>query len=175
MGKILQLNLGLSYNQTGGENNDIGMNQPHLSVRDKVNALESEMKKQTQVTLEVKHHFSYGIYARELFIPKGVMLTGKIHKYEQFNILSKGSISVLIDDKMQRISAPFTVVSKAGTKRIALAHTDCIWITVHGTHERNLEKIEEYFIAQNEQEYLEFCGQMKLLEDLREVKEEIWR
>ncbi len=134
-----------------------------LTVREKVNIFENEMRKQRQIDLEVKHHFSYGIYARELFIPKGVMLTGKIHKYEQLNILVKGDISVLIDDKIVRIKAPFTIVSKAGTKRIAIAHDNCIWITIHGTHETNLDKIEEYFIAQNEKEYLEFCGQMKLI------------
>ncbi len=112
-----------------------------LTVREKVNIFENEMRKQRQIDLEVKHHFSYGIYARELFIPKGVMLTGKI----------------------VRIKAPFTIISKAGTKRIAIAHDNCIWITIHGTHETNLDKIEEYFIAQNEKEYLEFCGQMKLI------------
>lgn len=134
-----------------------------LTSRDRVNLLEAEMKKQPQIELEVKHHFSYGIYARELFIPKGVMLTGKIHKYEQFNILAKGEISVLVGNEIKRVKAPFTIVSEAGTKRIAIAHEDCIWITIHGTHERDLDKIEEYFIAQNEKEYLEFCGQMDLL------------
>lgn len=91
------------------------------------------------------------------------MLTGKIHKYPQLNILLKGEMSVLVGDEVKRISAPFTVVSEAGTKRIALAHTDCIWLTIHGTHETDLEVIENFFIAQSEQEYLEYCGQLKLL------------
>ncbi len=141
-----------------------------LTVREKVNILENEMRKQPQIDLEVKHHFSYGIYARELFIPKGVMLTGKIHKYEQLNVLAKGDISVLVDDRIVRIKAPFTIVSKAGTKRIAIAHSDCIWITIHGTNETNLDKIEEYFIAQNEKEYLEFCGQMKLIDEYEQKR-----
>jgi len=134
-----------------------------LTTREKINALEDLMRQQEQVELEVKHHFAYGTYTRELFIPKGIMLTGKIHKYSQFNILIKGEMSVLIDDHVMRIKAPFYVVSKAGTKRIAIAHEDCIWLTIHGTHETDLEKIEEYFIAQTEHEYLEFCGQMKWL------------
>ena len=32
---------------------------------------EAEMKKQPQIELEVKHYFSYGIYGREMLIPKG--------------------------------------------------------------------------------------------------------
>lgn len=134
-----------------------------LNIRDKVNLLEAEMAKQPQVSLECKHHFSYGIYARELFIPAGIMLTGKIHKYPQLNILVKGKMRVLVGDEVKEVSAPFTVASEAGTKRIAIALEDCIWITIHGTHERDLEKIEETFIAQSEQEYLEYCGQLRLL------------
>jgi len=134
-----------------------------LSARDKVFALESEMAKQPQVELKVKHHFSYGVYARELFIPAGVMLTGKIHKYPQLNILAMGRMQVLIDNEVKEVFAPFIVASEAGTKRIALALEDSIWITIHGTHETNLELIEEKFIAQSEQEYLEYCGQIKLL------------
>ena len=132
-------------------------------IRDKVNLLEAEMKKQPQIELEVKHHFSYGIYGREMFIPKGVILTGKIHKREQLNIIYKGDLSVLIDDEMKRVQGPYTFVAPAGAKRIMYAHEDTHYIVIHGTHERDLEKIEEFFIAQSEQEYLEYCGQMDLL------------
>ena len=135
-----------------------------LNTREKVLSLEILMREQPQVDLEVKNYFAYGTYIRELYIPQGVILTGKIHKYSQFNILLKGEMSVLIDDEVKRIKAPFHVVSEAGTKRIAIAHEDCVWLTIHGTHETDVDKIEEYFIAQNEVEYLEFCGQLKLLE-----------
>jgi hypothetical protein len=66
------------------------------------------------------------------------------------NILSKGEISVLTEDGIKRVSAPFHVVSPAGTKRIAYAHEDCVWTTIHGTEENDLEKIEAHFIAQSE-------------------------
>lgn len=133
-----------------------------LSAREKVNLLETEMRKQPQIELKTKHHFSYGIYARELLIPKGIMLTGKIHKCTQLNMLVQGEMDVLIGNDVKRIKAPFTIVSEAGTKRIAIAHEDCIWITVHGTHETDIDKIEAFFIAKDEKEYLEFCGQLKL-------------
>lgn len=128
----------------------------NLSTREKVFALESEMAKQPQVDLDVRHHFSYGIYGRELFIPAGVMLTGKLHKYPQLNILLDGTIDVLIEHKVERLTAPFVVSSPAGTKRIARAITDVRWLTVHATEETDLDKIEHTFIAQNEQEFLEF-------------------
>ena len=131
-------------------------------LRSKVRQAEALMFKEPQVEIPVKHYFSQGVYAREITIPAGTVLTGKIHKYEQLNILSKGDISVLTEDGVKRVQAPFTVVSPPGTKRIAYAHEECVWTTIHGTEERDLEKIEVQFIAQTETEYLEFVEMLKL-------------
>lgn len=133
-----------------------------LSVRDKVFAIEKEMKKHEQVELKTEHFFSPGIYTRILYIPKGCMLTGKIHKQPILNIMTKGDISVLIGDEVKRIIAPFVVVSPAGSKKIGYAHEDTIWMGCHGTDEMDVKKIEEIFIAQDFQEWLEYCGQLKL-------------
>lgn len=138
--------------------------RPMWSMRDKVNAIEAEMRKAEQLDLPVKHYFSDGVYARELFIPQGTLLTGKIHKYPQLNILSKGDISVLTEDGIKRVHAPFTIVSPAGTKRIAYAHSDCVWTTIHGTHETDLEKIEQHFIAESDADYTAFLEQTKVKE-----------
>src|SRR5882757_2287742 len=113
-----------------------------LSDRMKVEILETEMRKHEQRVIPIKHYFSPGIYAREITIPADTLLTGRIHKYEQLNILSGGEISVLTDDGMKRVAAPFTVVSPPGTKRIAYAHTDCTWTTILATEETDPEAIE---------------------------------
>lgn len=130
--------------------------------RSKVIQFEKIMAREPQVELNVEHYFSLGLYARALEIPKGIMLTGKIHKYEQLNILAKGKMKVLVGNAVQEVTAPFIVVSPPGTKRIALALEDCIWLTVHGTHEKDLDLIEKEFIAKSEQEYLEFLEDKQL-------------
>lgn len=122
----------------------------------KISELESEMVKYEQLDIPVKHYFSQGVYAREITIPKDTILTGKIHKYSQLNILSKGEITVVTEHGPIRVKAPFTIVSPPGTKRAAYAHEECVWTTIHGTDETDLEKIEEHFIAKDEQAYLEF-------------------
>lgn len=110
-----------------------------------------------QVELPVKHYFSPGVYARELTIPAGVCLTGAVHRYEQLNILSQGTMKVLLEDgTIQEVSAPFTVVSPPGTKRIAVALTDCVWTTILGTDETDVEIIEKHFVMKSEKEYLEW-------------------
>jgi quercetin dioxygenase-like cupin family protein len=121
------------------------------------------MKRECElIELPFRNHFAKGVYGRELFIPKGTTLTGKIHKYTQINVLVCGELSVLTDEGVKKVKPPFVVVSPAGTKRAAYAHEDSIWLTVHGTEETDVEKIESIFIAQTEGEYLEFC---KSLED----------
>ena len=133
--------------------------QSFNSTRDKILKWEDFARLQPQLELEVNHYFSHGVYARELLIPADTILTGEIHKFENLNVLVKGKIKVSIGDKIEIIEAPFIVVSPPGTKRIAHTITDCIWITIHGTHEKNIDKIKNLFIADSEKDWLEFSKQ----------------
>jgi len=138
--------------------------QPALSVgtRDKVFALEAAMLQYPQLDLKVVHHFSKGVYARELHIPAGVTLVGEIHKFENLNILSAGTMLVTTEEGMKEVSAPFTVVSPPGTKRAAHTITECVWTTIHGTEEKDINLIKNHFIATSELEWLEFCNANQL-------------
>lgn len=101
-----------------------------------------------QVEIPPTHYFSDGLYAREITIPKGTVLTGKMHRGEHLNIVSKGDITVWTEDGMKRVCAPFTFISKPGTKRVGYAHEETVWTTVHANPEncRNLLRLEEIFI-----------------------------
>lgn len=132
-------------------------------AREKVFALEAAMRELPPVEMPVKNHFSHGVYGRELFIPAGTVLTGHIHKHTNMNILLEGEMSVSTESGIERVAAGFVVVSPPGTKRVAYAHTDCRWLTVHGTHEQDVDVIEREFIVHSEQEYLAFCESQKLL------------
>ena len=140
---------------------------PVTELRGKVFEVEDAMRRELKLLdLPVKHHFAEGLYAREMFIPKGTVVTGHIHKRENMNIMSQGDLSVLTEDGIKRVKAPFTIVSPPGTKRIAYAHEDTIWTTIHPTDERDIEKIEAHFIAKTEQEFLAFCEQeQKMIEE----------
>lgn len=134
-------------------------------MREKVRRAEHEMlERGERVEIPVEHIFSDGVYARKITIPAGTVLTGKIHKRENLNFLLEGEMSVLTEEGVRRVGAGFMVVSPPGTKRIAYTHTQCIWVTVHGTRETDLEKIEAEFIAQSEEEYLDFVKALALEE-----------
>ena len=114
-----------------------------MITRNKIFELEAAIHRDLPaVDCPVTHHFSDGVYAREMRIPAGTVATGKVHKTLHLNILSQGDVSVLTEDGMKRIQAPCTIVSPPGTKRAVYAHTDVVWTTIHGTHETDLEKLE---------------------------------
>jgi hypothetical protein len=135
---------------------------PAQQMREKVNIIEAGLRRFQPVEIPTKHYFSPGIYAREITIPAGVTLTGKIHKYTQLNILSKGDISVLTEDGLIRVQAPFHVVSPPGTKRVAHAWSECVWTTILATEETDIDKLEKYFVVDTDEEYLEFCKNEEL-------------
>ena len=124
-------------------------NAPQVEMRARVLRLEEELRKYPQLPEEVKHHFSPGIYARELFIPKGAILTGKIHRGAHLNVMPMGDISVLTEHGVKRLKGPCVIQSSAGIKRAGYAHESTIWITIHPNpdDERDLEKLESRYIA----------------------------
>ena len=139
-------------------------------MRAEVLAIEDWMRQAPQIEMPVTHHFAKSVYGRELHIPKGTVLTGKIHKYSQLNVLVSGELSVLTEHGVRRVKPPFVIVSPAGIKRIAYAHEDSVWLTVHGTDEQDVDKIEQQFIAQDEQAYIAF---VKAIENAEMRTEEL--
>lgn len=95
----------------------------------------------------VKHHFAPGLYGREIFIPAGVCIVGKIHHHAHINTISKGRAVVATEFGTEELVAPITFVSQPGTKRAVVAQEDTIWTTYHPTNETDLATIEAQVIA----------------------------
>ena len=95
----------------------------------------------------LKHTIIEGLYIRELFMPKGQLVSTGIHKKEHPYFVLKGDVSVLTDEGIKRIKAPYNNITKPGTKRLILVHEDTIWITVHATKKESVEEILEEIIA----------------------------
>jgi hypothetical protein len=140
------------------------MKQPDLETIEKAFAAEKIIEPfSDQSGLELAHHFAGGIYARELACPPNTIFVGKLHKFDHMCFLARGTISILIGDTIQTISAPKLIECPKGSKRVAYTHTDCIWVTILRTDLVEPDKIEEIYTAKTTQEYLEFCNeQLKL-------------
>jgi hypothetical protein len=101
----------------------------------------------------IKHHFAPGLYAREIFIPAGTLIIGKIHNHAHVNTISKGRVVVVTEFGTEELTAPHSFVSQPGTKRAVVAQEDTIWTTYHPTEETELAKIEAHVIAPSFEEY----------------------
>src|SRR3990167_1655707 len=130
--------------------------------RDSILLFERELAKQPGVfygdtdNCPLTHKFADGIYVREIFIPKGMCVVGKIHKHSHPNFLLKGEVLVVTEDGKERLMAPLSIISPAGIKRVVYALEDSVWITVHVTSETDLIKIEDEVIAKTFQEFESF-------------------
>ena len=100
----------------------------------------------------LRHSFADGCYIREIFNPAHELIVTKIHKVAHPFFLLQGEMSILTEDGVKRIKAPYYGITPAGTKRIIYTHSDIIFVTVHVTKERDLKKIEEEIIAKNFEE-----------------------
>ncbi len=113
----------------------------------------------------VKHSFADGCYIREIFNPANELLITKIHKKEHPFFLMRGEMSVLTEDGVKHLKAPYHGITKPGTKRIIYTHSDCVFITVHATKETDVAKIEEQVIAKDFSDPLITQEDIKLLKN----------
>ena len=100
---------------------------------DRLDELESVMLREGEViNFPLVHRFTDGMYIRQIFMPKDSLITSKIHITDHPYTVSLGAVGVSIDGKeWEHIVAPYTGITKAGTRRILYILEDCIWTTYH--------------------------------------------
>lgn len=112
----------------------------------------------------LEHTFSDGIYVRKILVPKGTLVTGRIHKHKHPNFLMSGKALVITEEKGREIlEAPLTMLSEAGTKRGVYAITDLVWVTIHSnpTNTQDIEELEEMIFADNYSSFDNFIEYQK--------------
>jgi hypothetical protein len=127
-------------------------------MRGKILALEETILKLPQIDIPIRHYFAPGLYLREMRMPAGAIITGKIHKTEHYCILSQGSVTLVTENGREQVSAPAVIHSTPGAKRAIHAHRDTVWVNVHHnpTDERDLDKIDDIFVSDTYEQFLSF-------------------
>ncbi len=78
------------------------------------------------------HIFTPGLYTREIFMPKGSLITSKTHNTTHPFFILQGSAEVWTEEGgVQILEAPYRGITTPGTTRVLLILEDCIWITTH--------------------------------------------
>lgn len=116
-----------------------------MPTREQILDIERYILQCPQVETPIRHYFSPGIYAREMFIPAGTVLTGAVHKTEHISLFV-GDITVLTDGGMQRLRGHHTFVSKPGAKRVGYAHADTWCTGFFATNETDISKLESELV-----------------------------
>ena len=150
--------LGLKHSFNFDEAWEIGRElKRRKDFREKITDLEKQVLdfedvivgKEMEKTNPVKHSFADGCYIREIFNPANELIITKIHKKEHPFFLMEGKMSILTENGVKHIEAPYHGITKPGTKRAIYTHTDCVFVTVHATENTDIKKIEEEVIAKD--------------------------
>jgi quercetin dioxygenase-like cupin family protein len=131
----------------GGNMSELAnISENYVPDRDQINRLQAEMVNMPQAEMTTEHLFSPGMYMRKVFRPAGTLIVGKVHKEPHFFLCAMGEIVAWTETGMRTLRAGDVIESKPGTKRVTLAVTDAIGITIHRTDETDLDEIETQLI-----------------------------
>lgn len=135
-------------------------------ANDLIDALELKMSDFKPVSCPLVHRFTPGMYSRQIFMKKGLLLTSKIHKTIHQYIVSQGRVSVWTEGEgWVEIEAPYTGITIPGARRVLFTHEETIWTTFHPTriHPKNnsyeevqkaVDRIERVIIEKHDNQLL---------------------
>ena len=165
--------LGLKHSFNFDEAWEIGLEiRKRKEFREKISDLEQAIIDVGDTTGEimhnanpVKHTFAGGCYIREIYNPANELIVTKIHKKEHPFFLMKGEMSILTEEGIQNIKAPYQGVTKPGTKRAIYTHEECIFITVHATDNTTIEDVEDEVVCTKYEDLPPGCDVLKMLKE----------
>ena len=132
---------------------ELSLDTPEFTerVQSQVDTLEQTIMGLPPAECPVVHRFTPGLYIREILMPKGTLITSKIHLTEHPYVISKGVVDVFIEGVgWKKYAAPYTGITKPYTRRVLFIEEDTIWTTFHATDETDLAKLEEQLILRRD-------------------------
>lgn len=114
-----------------------------------INELFEENKGSFAVDVGTVHHFSDGLYAKQMHLPKGYVALSHTHCYNHLSILGKGKVVVSTDtDDSKEYTAPACIEIKKGVHHSIEALEDAIWFCIHATDETDVENVDKVLIEE---------------------------
>lgn len=148
---------------------------PNLNTRAGINEVADYLESMDNALGEncfpLFHRFGGGTYTREVHLPRGYMVTGKIHTHESMVYVLKGKILVADEHETKVVEAPAQFVSKPWVKRVAFVIEDTIWIDIHGTDKTTVEEAEAELFTDTYDE----TGYLQALHDMGYTEDEVRR
>lgn len=122
------------------------------------NPLIEKFEDGTSEIFPLTHTFSDGIYVREMFLPAGSFIIGKIHKFEHTVFLLKGKILVATEEGTVYLTAPCYMQSPAGAKRAGYVLEDVLWVNVHAnpSNTQDIKTLEDSYVCSSYSDYEQY-------------------
>ena len=99
-----------------------------------------------EIDLQIKHHFSPGVYAKEMHLPADHFAISHKHAYDHISMLAAGRVRVTVNGDQAEHVAPAFIMIRAGHEHEILALEDATWFCIHETEETNPDNIDEVLI-----------------------------
>jgi quercetin dioxygenase-like cupin family protein len=105
-----------------------------------------ELKGTFEIDLGTIHHFSSGVYAKQMMLPKGYFALSHAHEYDHLSILASGKVVVKTNNTEETFTAPTCLTIKKHMNHSITALEDAHWFCIHATDETNPDKVDEVLI-----------------------------
>jgi mannose-6-phosphate isomerase-like protein (cupin superfamily) len=92
------------------------------------------------------HHFSSGVYAKQMHLKKGYFALSHKHAYDHLSILASGVAMVEVGGEKTTYTAPACIEIKAGKHHQITAMEDVTWFCIHATDVADPELVDEVLI-----------------------------
>jgi len=130
---------------------------------DKVESLENAMlasddpriAKGNTDMFPLKHSFSNGVYIREMFMPKGGLVIGKLYKISHTWFLLSGELEIATDEGVEHYVGPCYVNAPEGTKRVLHAIEDSAFVNVYPNPDNitDISELEDILTCPSYEQY----------------------
>ena len=146
-----------------------------------IEKLEKELLLQEQVEVPLQQVLHAGIYCRAITMPKGSVITGKLHLYDHVEIMASGKVIVTTDKGGSELLEGFNITTAyIGKKRAFYAVEETVWVTFHSVGDtgvmgiedvqkelvaESLVELENHYILLDNYDYKRFLNEQGLTED----------
>ena len=98
--------------------------------------------------VEITHHFSSGVYAKEIKVPAGLRVDQHKHPFDHLSILASGKAVIDCDGTLTELQGPAAMTIVADVAHKIYAVTDIVWFCIHATNETDADKIDHTLIKE---------------------------
>lgn len=118
---------------------------PDLTWNEKIAYLTHQFLALEQTHCPLSHRFEQGLYIREIIIPAGSLIIGRVHRHGHVCQLLEGSLFLIHrEGHREAFQAPSQILTLPGYQMVVYAVTDVRAQTVHPnpSDERDISRLE---------------------------------